>query len=283
MFLIVFVAFVIGVGAGWLTTMVPRLLAPPEPSPSSSPSPSASDDPVIPVDLYPPITRDIDTDDMYAGLIDLGVGASGTGVFNVVLGDDQPEGDGPTHSIRIEIEEGLPLTPDALGVFVLTMLNDERGWGAKGRMTFVRTDGVAEIRIVFASPNTVASLCSRPHEAVILDIAPPKITLDPSPGVSSSSSAIPSASPSASPDLEPSCADRGIIVVNAYRWADGLEAFGEDRKAARAYLLQHFLGHLLGETDATCETAGERASVMVDHEFDIAPCLPNGWPHPLTS
>ncbi len=280
---IVIAAFIVGVGAGWLTTVVPRLLASPEQSPSSSPSPSASDDPVILVDLYPPITRVTDTDDLYAGLTDLSVGAVGPGVFDVVPGIDQPEGDGPTHWIRVEIEEGLPFSPGALGVFVLTVLNDERGWAANGRMVFARTDGAAEIRIVFANPNTVESLCARPHEAASPDIAPPMVTLGPSPEADSSSSVTPSASSSVDPDQEISCAEQGIIVVNAYRWADGLKAFGEDRTAARAYLLQHFLGHLLGESDATCETVDERASVMVDHEFDIAPCLPNGWPYPMTS
>lgn len=281
--LIVFSAFVLGVGAGWLTTMVPRLLASPEPSPTFSPAPSASDVPVIPVDLYPPITRAVDADDTYAGLTNLDIAASGTGVFDVAPGVDQPEGDGPIHWIRVEIEEGLPLAPGALGVFVLTVLNDDRGWGSKGRMTFARTDGVAEIRIVFAHPNSVESLCSRPHEEASLEVSPPVVSLLPSPEASASVSVTPSTSPSVDLDQEPSCADQGVIVVNAYRWADGLEAFGMDRTGARAYLLQHFLGHLLGEPDATCETPDERASVMVDHEFDITPCRPNGWPNPVTT
>lgn len=275
--LVALAALLVGIGAGALTTAVADLVARPEPSPtpSVSPSPSVTTSPVVPVNFYPAITRPPDADDFYAGLTDLDIGATGTGNLTVVPGVDQPEGEGPVRWVRIEIEEGLPLTPDALGVFVLTMLNDERGWGANGRMTFARTDGAAEIRIVFANPETAESICPRPHEAALPDIALPKPSSDPS------ATPVPSGSPS--PELEPSCAEQGIVVVNAYRWAAGLEAFGGDRTTARAYLLHHFLGHLLGEPDATCTTSGERASVMVDQESGTTPCLPNGWPNPLTS
>ncbi|MBN2176624.1 MAG: DUF3152 domain-containing protein [Demequinaceae bacterium] len=282
MVIIVVGAFVVGIIAGGMTTLVSRWVAHPDPGPSSSAdaTPVPTSGPIIPVDLYPPITRELDTDDFVAGLSGLDIVALGEGTLAVVPGVSQPEGEGPTHWIRVEVEDGLPLTLDALGVYVLTVLNDERGWGAHGRMTFARTDGAAEIRIIFASPVTASSLCPRPHEAAVVDTGPVEPVFDPNPTPEPSAS--PSPTGSAFPELAPSCAEEGMVVIDAYRWAAGLESFGEDRINARVYLLNHFLGHVLGVPDTTCSTEGERASVMVDHEFDIDPCLPGSWPNPVT-
>jgi hypothetical protein len=284
MVLIVAGAFVVGILAGGITTLVSRLVAHPESAPSISASvePSPSSGPVIPIDLYPPITRELDTDDFVAGLGGLDIPTDGTGTLEVVPGVSEPEGEGPVHWVRVEVEEGLPFTFEVLGVYVLDVLNDERGWGAHGRMTFARTDGAAQIRIIFASPETAASLCARPHEPAVVEVGPVQLELDPSPSPSPEPSLSPSSAASPAPDLEPSCADQGMVVVDAYRWAAGLDAFGDDRIHARVYLLNHFLGHVLGMPDTTCSTEGERASVMVDHEFDIAPCLPGSWPNPTT-
>lgn len=288
---IVLGAVVLGIGAGCLTTLIPRWLAHPEDdvSPSVSASVSSSPDPVIPVNLYPRIYRDLDTDDLFAGLVDLDIPYVGEGTFSVASGVDEPDGQGSVRWVKVEIEDGLPLTPDALGVYVMSVLNDERGWGGTGRMVFARTDGAAEFRIVFASPLTAERLCPRPHEAAGDDTESPITAPDssPSPSLSPEASLTASPSPSSSFPAEPSCAAQGMIVVNAYRWADGLSSFGEDRVSARAYLLNHFLGHALGHGDEFCtveeaeEAEEERASVMVDHEFDISPCLPWPWPNPV--
>lgn len=275
-------AAVLGIGAGCLTTVVPRWFAHPEDSasPTAGPTPSSSPDPIVPIDLYPLIERELDTDDLFAGLNDLDIPAAGPGTFSVVPGADEPDGSGTVRWVKVEIEDGLPLTPDALAVYVMSVLNDERGWGSDGRVTFARTDGAAQLRIVFASPVTAEHLCPRPHEAAAGAIEPPNLIYDPSPTPVPSPGASPTVSPdpSPAPPLEPSCATQGMIVINAYRWADGVRSFGDDRISARAYLLNHYLGHALGHPDEICTTEGERASVMVDHEYDVSPCLPWPWP-----
>ena len=277
-------AVVLGIVAGFLTTVIPRWIAhsDADPSPTASPSPSSTPDPVIPVNLYPPITRSLDTDDLYAGLNDLVIPTVGTGEFIVATGVDEPDTTAPVHWVRVEIEEGLPLTPEALAVYVMSVINDERGWGARGRMVFARTDGAAEYRIIFATPETASKLCERPHEAAEDRIEPPGMNVEPTPSPSVGASASPSLDPSPPSPVEPSCATQGMIVIDTYRWADGIRSFEEDRVAARIYLLNHFLGHALGHPDAVCTEEGERASVMVDHEFDISPCLPGQWPNPVT-
>ena len=281
---IVALAFAVGIGAGWLTTTLPRFVADhrPGPSPSQSPELTESTGPVVPVDLYPPLERTLDTDDIFAGLSGLDVPTSGDGKLTVARGQDDPGGDGPKRWVRIEVEDGLPLTPDALAIYVMGVLNDPRGWGADGRVTFARTDGVADIRIIFASPTTAGTLCPEPHDPYVPVIGPPDVTVSPSPSVSVGS--VPEPSPTVSPTPVvtpvPSCAQQGILVVNAYRWAAGVASYGDDRIGARAYLINHFMGHILGESDTTCTVSGQQANVMVDQEFAIEPCVPGAWPNP---
>ncbi len=287
---IVLLAFAVGVGAGWgsaiLAGVVVRVL--PTDSPSASPSASATGQPIIdiPVDLYPKLTRFMNADDRIAGLISLDIPERGDGTFVVVPGTSEPIGTGPTRWVRIEIEDGIPIDPDIVTTYVMSVLSDSQGWTAHGRVAFGRTDGVADIRIVFATPKTAEVLCPRPHEPVTVDIEPPDVPsvpgalpASPSPTAASPSpSSTLSASPS--PAKVPSCADQGIVVVSAYQWAAGIKVFGEDANAGHAYMINHPIGHLLGEPDVTCGGNGQLAPVMANQELDITPCEPNGWPFP---
>ena len=41
----------------------------------------------------------------------------------------------------------------AFAATVMATLNDPRGWGADGSLSFARTDGDAELRVILASPD----------------------------------------------------------------------------------------------------------------------------------
>lgn len=290
---IVLLAFGVGVGAGWGSAVVARLVvsAIPADDPSPSPSASTSGEPNtdIPVDLYPALTRFMNSDDRDAGLVSLDVPVRGDGTLTVVPGENDPVGDGPTRWVRIEIEDGVPIDPDVVTSYVMGIVGDAQGWTAHGRVSFGRTDGVADIRIVFASPKTAGDLCARPHDPAVVDVAPPDVPDDvpvpqasPSP-LTPSPSASPSAIPSASPAKPPSCAEQGIVVVSAYQWAAGAKAFGDDAGAWHDYMINHPIGHLLGEPDAVCGGTDQLAPIMQNQELDIAPCVANGWPFPADS
>ena len=286
---IVVLAFGVGIGAGWGSAIVAGFLvkAIPSAGPSASPTVSTSGEPNsdIPVDLYPALTRFMNSDDRAAGLTSLDIPVRGNGKFTVVPGESDPVGKGPTRWVRIEIEDGLPIDPDVVTPYVMSILNDAQGWTAHGRVSFGRTGGVADIRIVIASPKTAVDMCPRPHDAAVVDIAPPDVPGGvPVPSASPSAAAVPSASPSsstsASPAPQPSCADQGIVVVSAYQWAAGIKAFGDDEGAWHDYMINHPIGHLLGEPDAVCGGTGQLAPVMQNQQLDITPCLANGWPFP---
>ena len=68
-------------------------------------------------------------------------------------------GRGEVHTVRVEVERGLPVDGARFAGFALATLNDDRSWGHDGAMTFARTDGDAEIVVVLASPETSAGLC----------------------------------------------------------------------------------------------------------------------------
>jgi hypothetical protein len=284
--LIVVGALVAGIGAGWfiahLTVHLVRGDPVASPSASLSPSSSVTHEPSFPSDLYPAIDRPIDAADTYAGLASLEIPLVGPGTFTVTPGLVEAPGTGPLRWVRVEVEDGLPISGDAAAIFVLSTLNDERGWGANGRMTFARTDGAADIIVVFASPSSMNALCTDSHSA-----APPRgeetapVVEATEDTTMATASQAPVASPSPNLTVR-SCAEQGLVIINAYLWAAGLESFGDERQSARQYLINHYVGHILEQADTTCPAPDELASVMQDQEIDVAPCRPNAWPHPLT-
>ncbi len=288
---IVLAAFAVGMGAGWGSPVFVGFVAKvwPQPDVSATPSvhPSVVETPDIPVDLYPKLDRFMNDDDRAAGLTSLDVPTLGDGNFVVIPGTVQPPTDAPVRWVRLEIEDGVPLDPDVLSTYVMSILNDPQGWGAHGRVSFGRTDGAADIRIVFATPKQAEGLCKRPHEPATISVEPPDVPPGPV-GIAASAIATPTPGPTASPspsvsatpEYVPSCAEQGLVVVSAYQWAAGIPTFGDDGTSEHAYMINHFIGHILGEEDATCTKKDEVASVMVNQELTIDPCLPNGWPFP---
>ncbi|WP_084129311.1 DUF3152 domain-containing protein [Demequina sp. NBRC 110055] len=256
--------FALGIGVGWGTSLVGGELAAPEPS--VTPSASATPTPEAEVSIPPlePIDRELDDADLAAGLLSLDVPTQAGGDLQVATGDAQPTGSGATVQwVRVEYENGLAMDGDALATFVLETLNDPRGWAARGRYEFVPTSGAPDMRIVIASPTRAAERCPAPHTPA---------------SVGAATDATTSPTPSAM-DAEPtSCAEEGLAVISVYDWAAGLSSYGEDRSDARAYLVNHGVGHLLGEEDGVC-VSGE-ALVMTDQVDLPEDCTVNPWPWP---
>lgn len=250
-------AFALGIGAGWATGQVPgwweqRQEASASPSPSASSS--ATPTPTVSVAPVEPIDRELDQADRAAGLTTLDLPTAGDGTFTPAPGITvERDGAGPVRYVRIDVEDGVTMDDEALVDFVMDTLNDPRGWGSAGRQQFVLTDGVPDVRVVFASPATVATEC--PYSTA---------------GV-----AAVGAAPEQAPE-EGTCAGEGIAPVNVHEWAAGLDSFGDDRTGARQFLLQHAVGGALGYEPAVCEAG--RASVMSDQRAIPEPCLPNPWP-----
>jgi hypothetical protein len=265
--IVIVVAFAVGIAAGWGTSLFANVLepTPPSPSPSLSPSPSATPTMDVSVPPMDPITRSIDEADRVAGLRTLAFPVQGDGTFTTAPAPDAtPPDSGIVQYVRIDVEDGLQMANGKLSAFVMAALNDAQGWGHEGPTTYIQTDGAPDVRIVLASPYTAAALCPTPHE-------PAPLTPSASPS--------PSTSPTVSqPPITVQCATQGAIVVSVYDWIQGVSGFAENRTDARIYLLNHGLGHILGNPDVGCKKGV--ADVMVNQQELPAKCTPNPWPFP---
>ncbi|WP_188037745.1 DUF3152 domain-containing protein, partial [Actinotalea sp. JY-7885] len=183
--------------------------------------------------------------DRQAGLLAAAVPESASGTLVVVPGSvAAPAPERPVRTIRVEVEVGLEVDGALFAETVMATLNDPRGWGADGSVTFARTDGPADIRVVLASPSLVDEMCA-PLETEGLF----------------------------------SCGTRGHAVLNVRRWVQGTDEFA-DRTTYRQYLVNHEVGHLLGKRHVECPAPGATAPIMQQQTVGVAPCVANGWPFP---
>ncbi|GAA1834936.1 hypothetical protein GCM10009836_11590 [Pseudonocardia ailaonensis] len=217
-------------------------LRPSEPTsgPGSVPAPTTPA-PTTPA----PTTPALPTVDLLAGLTARTVPMQGNGNLVVVPGGSAAPGTGPVRVLRVEVEDGLPVDAQAFAQFVMDTLNDPRGWGAGGRMSFARTDGEAPIHLVLATPDTADRLCAP------LDTAG-----------------------------EVSCRNEQNVVLNFRRWVEATPEFAANPTGYRQYLVNHEVGHALGHGHELCPGPGQLAPVMQQQTLGLDGCTGNSWPYP---
>lgn len=230
-----------------------EVVAPSAKAPSASPSAPASAPVPSPTPVPEPVVVDPDAvdaagltaADRSAGLLSRVVPDLAGGDLVVVLGSQAaPVPSVPVKTVRVEVEAGLDVDGALFAATVMGILNDPHGWGADGSVSFARTDGPADLRVVLASPETVDVLCA------------PLTTAG-----------------------KYSCASEGHAAINYLRWVEATPEFA-DRTQYRQYVINHEVGHLLGHRHVDCPAAGTVAPIMQQQSVSVAPCIPNGWPFP---
>ncbi|MFF1453127.1 DUF3152 domain-containing protein [Streptomyces sp. NPDC058274] len=185
----------------------------------------------------------------------LGAQLKGSGKFEAVAGFDKAPGKGRKYTYRVDVEQGLGLDGGLFAQAVQKTLNDDRSWAHNGGRTFERiSSGKPDFVITLASPGTTATWCAKSG----LDTTEDNVSCD-----------------SAATDR---------VMINAYRWAQGSETYGDRIHAYRQMLINHEVGHRLGFGHVTCGKDGDLAPVMqqqtkfLDH--DGIHCKANPWAYP---
>lgn len=143
----------------------------------------------------------------------------------------------------VEVEEGLGFDPEATAHAIDAVLGDERGWMSVTGRGFVRGPSPTDLRILIATPSTTDDLCA------------PLETMG-----------------------RVSCRKGELVVINALRWAYGTPDYRGDLRGYRRYVINHEVGHALGNGHVSCPAAGEPAPVMLQQTYGLDGCTTNPWP-----
>jgi hypothetical protein len=154
-------------------------------------------------------------------------------------------GDGRLRTYRLEVEPRTGVDPRVFTAVASRILHDERGWAGTGAWSLRRVRRRADIRIVLATPETVDRLCGRAGLRTVGML---------------------------------SCWNGRFAALNVTRWRRGARGFDGSLRTYRRYLLNHEVGHGLGQRHRACPRRGARAPVMQQQTLATRPCRANGWP-----
>jgi hypothetical protein len=203
-----------------------------------------------------PEVKPLTYDEKMSRTYPLGAKLRGSGKFDAVPGIAEAPRAGQKFTYRVDVEQGLGLDGALFAEAVQQTLNDQRSWAHNGARTFERIySGKPDFVITLASPGTTADWCAKSG----LDTTQDNVSCD--------------------------SAATERVMINAYRWAQGSETYGDAKiHAYRQMLINHEVGHRLGYGHVTCDKDGDLAPVMqqqtkfLDH--DGIHCRANAWPYP---
>ena len=175
----------------------------------------------------------------------------GAGTLSVVDGTSPVHGTGPLRRFIVEVEDGIGVDGAAFAAAVEATLGDPRSWGSGGRMSFQRV-GVAEAA---AGSSTSRSAWSAP--AAWRRYCP---------GVGTGGYT--------------SCRYGDRAVINLARWATAVPHYDGDIATYRPYVVNHEVGHVLGNGHVDCPGPGQLAPVMQQQTLGSQGCVKNAWPYP---
>jgi hypothetical protein len=175
----------------------------------------------------------------------------GKGKVSVVDGASEVMGTGPLRRFAVEVENGIDVDAPAFAQAVEETLGDPRSWGRGGRMSFQRVGradvaaGDYDFKVTLVSPGSIETYC---------------------PGVGTGGYT--------------SCRYGERAVINLARWATAVPHYDGDIATYREYVVNHEVGHVLGNGHVDCPGPGQLAPVMVQQTLDLEGCEKNAWPYP---
>jgi hypothetical protein len=150
---------------------------------------------------------------------------------------------------RVLVERGLPTTPAAFVAGLRKVLCDERSWIGSGEVRF-RYDPNGPLLIGLRTADSTEERCMA---LIHLSV-----------------------------NHYYSCATRSEVVLNADRWFGGSRYWPGPVAVYRAMLVNHEVGHALGQHHRSCPKDGNPAPVMMQQSKGLTTggntCKPNPWP-----
>ncbi len=176
---------------------------------------------------------------------------TGAGSVSVVDGASQVYGTGPLARFVVEVEDGIGVDGAGFAAAVEATLGDPRSWGSGGAMSFQRVGaaeaaaGEYDFRVSLVSPGSMETYC---------------------PGVGTGGYT--------------SCRYGERAVINLARWETAVPDYAGDVATYREYVVNHEVGHALGNGHQPCPGAGQSAPVMQQQTLGLEGCVANAWPFP---
>ncbi len=175
----------------------------------------------------------------------------GAGTVSVVDGSSPVYGSGPLRRFVVEVEDGIGVDGATFAAAVEATLSDPRSWGGGSRMSFQRVGAAEaassqyEFKVSLVSPGSMETYC---------------------PGVGTGGYT--------------SCRYGERAVINLARWATAVPHYDGDIETYRHYVVNHEVGHALGNGHVACPGPGQTAPVMLQQTLGLDGCVKNAWPFP---
>jgi hypothetical protein len=175
----------------------------------------------------------------------------GAGTVSVVDITSPVSGTGPLRRFAVEIEDGIDVDGAAFAEAVRGTLADPRSWGSGGRYSFQQ---VGAAQVAAGQYDFKVSLISPAH----MDAYCPGLRTN---GYTS-------------------CRVGERAVINLARWATAVPHYDGDIASYRNYVVNHEVGHALGNGHQGCPGPGALAPVMQQQTLGLDGCVRNAWPYP---
>ncbi|WP_203925423.1 DUF3152 domain-containing protein [Virgisporangium ochraceum] len=177
------------------------------------------------------------------------VPTTGTGAFTAAAAAGEVRGTaGRLHRYRVTVEDGTGQDPVEVAAIIDAVLGDPRGWTAGGRirLQLVPGDAPADFTVLLATARTSEAIC---------------------------------ATGGLRTEGYSSCRLPGRVVLNLSRWLTAVPNYGATLDEYRQYLVNHEVGHQLGQGHEACPGRGQPAPVMQQQTYGLDGCVANAWPY----
>ena len=150
---------------------------------------------------------------------------------------------GTLYRYAVAVESSAKLKADSVATTIAGVLNDPRSWTGDGEVRFALVaPAKADVKVYLASTATAKALCGGDGEAGY------------------------------------TCVDDDTVVINVGQWRNAPEGYADDPGDYRTFLVNHAIGHLIGQKHAECAGKGKKAPVMLQQGAGLFGCTANPWP-----